>query len=595
MERVKLVADACVGAFFAGDKPKAREQERRRRLAVIEAWLAGDEEKRAEVEEWSREIRERHAPFHWHLELPEVFFLERPDPLDEGTVNGAAFVDAFVGNPPFMGGKTISTALGDQYSDWLEVVHSSGKNGDLSAHFFRRTAGLLGAHGAIGLIATNTIAQGDTRVMGLQHLLRHEGFAIHDATASMIWPGDAAVSVSVVLLAKGRARGTLSEFLLDGVIVPTISSRLRASPERADPAPLRANTDASYNGAFLMSMGFTLTVEERDSLIAKDTRNGDRIFPYLGGQEVNTNPEQSHDRYVVSFGQMSLDEAERWPDLLAIVRERVKPERERQKDATGRRLWWQFFRPRPELYEAIANLDRCLVTARVTKHLCFSFQPTDRILNEKLYVFPLPAYTSFAVLQSRMHAPWTWLLSSTMKNDLNYSASDCFETFPFPQPDARTVIPPVETIGEQLYSERAKYMIDTNQGLTQTYNQLKAPNCDDPRILALRELHEDMDRAVLDAYGWTDLTVPPFCPKTPDDQRALEQFQDAVIDRLFGLNAERAEEERRLGAAKPQKGKEASAAKGRAKGSVRKGRKGKADVTGAQTQLGFDRSSGEDQ
>jgi hypothetical protein len=98
MRRVKLVADACVGAFFSAEKPKTREAERVKRLAVVEAWLAGKEEMGAQVEEWSREIRGKHAPFHWHAEFPEVFFLERPDPLDGGKVNGAAFIDAFVGN-----------------------------------------------------------------------------------------------------------------------------------------------------------------------------------------------------------------------------------------------------------------------------------------------------------------------------------------------------------------------------------------------------------------------------------------------------------------------------------------------------------------
>ncbi len=595
MERVKLVADACVGAFFAGDKPKAREQERQRRLAVVEAWLAGDEEKQAEVVGWSREIREKHAPFHWHLELPEVFFLERPDPLDEGTVNGAAFVDAFVGNPPFMGQAHISGTFGEPYRDWLFQQHAgSGGKADLVAHFFRRAGNLLGAHGAVGLIATNTVSQGDTRESGLQHLIANDGFEIIEAVTSMAWPGEAGGIVSIVHLAKGRPLERAGVRHLDNHGVPHISSRLDATPERRDPSKLSSNAALSFLGCKVGGQGFVLTPAVRDELVEHAARNAERIFPYIGGEDLNTNPDQSADRYVIDFAQMPLEEIECYPDLSAIVRRDVKPYRETVNRESWRKRWWQFAEVYPAMRKAIANLDRCLVTARVTKHLCFSFQPTDRILNERLYVFPLPAYTSFAVLQSRIHDPWTWLLSSTLKNDLNYSASDCFDTFPFPNPDPRTVIPSVEAIGERLYIARARYMIDTSQGLTQTYNQLKAPKCDEPRILALRKLHEDMDRAVLDAYGWTDLTVPPFCPRTPDDQRALEQFQDTVIDRLFVLNAERAGEERRLGAAKPQRGKKASAAKGRAKGSVRKGRKGKADVTGAQTQLGFDRSSGED-
>lgn len=589
MDRVKLVADACVGAFFAGDKPKSREEERKKRLRVVEAWLGGDDGKRGEVEEWSREIREKHPPFHWHLELPEVFFLERPDPLEDEKVNRAAFVDAFVGNPPFAG-KNGVVSLGDGYLDWLQTIHAGAHgNADLSAHFFRRVAALLGAHGTLGLIATNTISQGDTRATGLQHLVTRERFAIHDATRSMSWPGDAAVSVSVVLLAKGRARESLRVLRLDGEIVTAISSRLRPTPEQGDPIPLRANEGCSFQGSIVLGMGFTLAPKERDALVAKNKKNAERSFPYLGGQEVNTSPTQEHDRYVISFGQMSLEEAGRWPDLLAIVRDKVKPERDQNKRDVRREYWWRFGEVAPALYEAISNLNRCLVTARTSKHTMFSLQPTDRVFSENLVVFALCSQTAFAVLQSRVHTCWVAHTSSTLETRQGYRPSDCFETFPFPRPEPRALIPLVEEIGERLYAERATYMIDTNQGLTQTYNQLKDPKCDEPLILTLRQLHEDTDRAVLNAYGWTDLVVPRFCPKTPDERGALEEFQDTVIDRLFALNAERAEEEKRLGAAKPTKGKKASAAEIAAK----TGRKSK--TTGVQSELGFKSSpTGED-
>jgi len=229
----------------------------------------------------------------------------------------------------------------------------------------------------------------------------------------------------------------------------------------------------------------------------------------------------------------------------------LKPERDRLKDNTDgsdyKKRWWQHAKLRESLYAAIAPLSWCLVTARVTKHLCFSFHPTNRILNEKLYVFPFETHTPFAVLQSRIHNFWTWLLSSTMKIDLNYSASDCFETFPFPAEDPRAVIPELEQIGEQLYSARAAFMLETEQGLTKTYNALKDPHCTDPRILALRTQHEQMDAAVLTAYGWSDIPVPPFCIATPADRAALQSFEDEILDRLFLLNAERAKKEAALG------------------------------------------------
>ena len=124
-----------------------------------------------------------------------------------------------------------------------------------------------------------------------------------------------------------------------------------------------------------------------------------------------------------------------------------------------------------------------------------------------------------------------------MKNDLNYSGTDCFAPFPFPTADPREPIPELESIGQALYDARARYMVDTDQGLTDTHNLLKDPACDDTRIVGLRDLHEEMDRAVLAAYGWDDIDVPRYTTPTTDAKReALERFEDEVIDRKTASN-----------------------------------------------------------
>ncbi len=198
-------------------------------------------------------------------------------------------------------------------------------------------------------------------------------------------------------------------------------------------------------------------------------------------------------------------------------------------------------------------------------------------MNDKTYCFALGGHTQFALLQSRVHEKWVRLLSSTLEDRLNYSASDCFETFPFPQPDPRAVIPALEDIGERLYTARAAYMVETQQGLTQTYNALKDPRVNDSRVVALRRLHEEMDRAVLAAYGWDDLEVPAYGGATTEgEKQALSRFEDAVIDRLFALNATRAAEER---AAAAQQAATAGAAK--AKGGGGRKKKGDAGSGGA--------------
>ncbi|UJR84203.1 type IIL restriction-modification enzyme MmeI [Sandaracinus amylolyticus] len=548
MTRVKLVADACVGAFFAESKPKAREQERQRRLAVVQSYLAGDESVLGVLEEWAKTIRAQHAPFHWHLELPEVFFLERPDPLAKGEKNGAAFVDAFVGNPPFAGKNAISDTAGPEYLDWFMARYPEVKgrpNTDLCAYFFRRVSELLGAHGTIGLIATNTIAQGDSRLMSLKTLIE-SGAKIYDATPSTTWPGAAAVMISIVNIAVGRARETTGSCRLNDVPVEALNSRLRAGLERPDPVPLASNTNLAFMGGKLVGVGLAVSREEYATLVASDPRNAEVLRPYLGGEEVNSNPDASHDRFMIDFSTKTLDEAAQWPELLKIAEEKVRPAREKDNRGTYKTYWWRPGESGGALYAALGDLDRCLVAANVSKHLMLTFQPTTTFFSQTLYAFALGSYSAFAVLQSRIHEPWARLLSSSMKNDLRYAASDCFETFPFPQSDPRTVIPELEDIGRRLYEARAAYMVETQQGLTQTYNKLKDPSCRDEPIRHLRRLHEHLDCAVLAAYGWIDLQVPRFCPSTPEEQTVLGTFVDHIIDRLFVLNTERSQPEMRL-------------------------------------------------
>lgn len=538
LQRATLVGDIVVSAFFAESKKKARSTTLVQRMAQVEQWLGdgGAWPPPAQLLVWQQEVHAQTPVFHWPLAFPEVFVAEREDLLAPGEAN--AMFDAFVGNPPFLGGTMISTNNSDAYRDWCFLPDRIGGTCDLAAMFLRRSRDQLGDHGTLGMIVTNTISQGDTREGGLQHLVASLAAVVYDAENDRPWPGQAAVTISTVHLAFGATRAVTGNVILDGKECTAINSRLMPGLERPDPVKLSRNAGKSFIGTKVYGQGFTLTPEERDAYIASDPRNAERIFAYLGGQEVNSSPTQSHHRYVISFGELELADAERWPELMQRVREQVKPERDKNKRAIRRKYWWRFGETTPALYEAIAPLNRCLVTARVSKHLMFSFQPTDRILNEKLYVFPFDDHAHFALLQSRVHAPWTWLLSSTLKTDLNYSASDCFETFPFPPDAAFAADGAMERTGKALYEARAAHLVEHNIGLTTLYNALTDPDDTDPAIAALRRLHEAMDRAVLDAYGWGDIDVPPY--ETPADDVARKRFEAEVIDRLFAENARQA-------------------------------------------------------
>jgi hypothetical protein len=176
------------------------------------------------------------------------------------------------------------------------------------------------------------------------------------------------------------------------------------------------------------------------------------------------------------------------------------------------------------------------------------------VYSHKLNVFALESYTALALLQSHIHEIWAWFFSSTMKDDLNYSPSDCFETFPFPNNwEADSTL---ESIGKTYYEFRAVLMVHNNKGLTDTYNRFHDPDETDPEILKLRELHIQMDRAVLDAYGWQDISTD--CKflldyeeeddssskrKKPWRYRWPEEVHDEVLARLLIVNQERHEAE----------------------------------------------------
>ena len=579
LRNVRRVGDLVLAAFFGGAKSKERES---RRLSYASLLL----EIRGQGESAGGDAP---APpvtaFHWEFEFPEAFERENPG------------FDAVVGNPPFAGKNTVAAAHPAAYPDWLKQLHAeSHGNSDLVAHFFRRAFGLLRHGGSLGLIATNTIGQGDTRSTGLRWICHHGG-EIYRVERRLKWPGDAAVVVSVVHIARGSHSGLRA---LDRRDVDRITAFLFHDGGDNDPERLEANAGKSFVGSYILGMGFTFddtdrkgvatSLAEMERLIEETPRNREVILPYIGGEEINTSPTHAHHRYVVNFrdwplrradlgatwrdatddqrrdwrrdGIVPLDYPEPaaadWPELLAIVEEKVKPERLTQNDKGAKEKWWQFIRPRPELHAAIDGLGRVLVISRVGQQAAFAFLPAQLVYAESMIVFPVTTLAAFCALQSRPHEIWARFFGSSMKDDLRYTPSDCFETFPFP--DGWETHPALEAAGEAYYELRAALMIENDEGMTKTYNRFHDPDERDPRIAELRRLHATMDRAVLHVYGWDD--IPTDCEflldyeideetwgrkKKPWRYRWPDTVRDDVLARLLALNAERAVAERIAG------------------------------------------------
>jgi hypothetical protein len=383
MDLVRLGADLLVGSALA---PDARERERLRQdmLAWYHLAVTTQEHQRevrvnaqeqADAQAGLASLRARagellgdRRPFHWPLEFPEVFGPEIVEPkesdgslvpasLAEWTPHGPGF-GAITGNPPFMGGQKITGALGTPYRDYLVEHVANGKRGsaDLCAYFFLRAGKLVHDSGDIGLLATNTIAQGDTREVGLDQLVA-EGYVIPRAAPSRPWPGTAALEVAEVWLRRGGWAGQCvlegwpvhgaamltgssiveaSGHVLDGQVVASITPFLTApGATEGNPYRLAANEGKSCIGSYVLGMGFIVEPEEAGALIATDPRNRDVLFPYLNGEDINSRPDQSPSRWVINFRDWPLDRAEAYPDCIKIVRERAKPEREIVPDVGG--------------------------------------------------------------------------------------------------------------------------------------------------------------------------------------------------------------------------------------------------------------------
>jgi hypothetical protein len=594
-EALNLVREAgnlVIAAFFSADKDRVRRQ---KRDELVVRFTESLRDPTVSLEDDVKSLRWSRfpvMPFHWKIEFPEVFDRENPG------------FDAIVGNPPFMGGTRISEISGTSYFQWLVSCYPPAEHHcDLVAYFFRRAFSLLKVGGTFGLIATNTIAQGDTREGGLKTIVKSGGH-IYVAIRRYRWPGQAAVIVSIVHIAKTM---NIKPCNLDGQVVERISAYL--FPGTIDDSPIRLAASPYFSlGCKIYGQGFLFDDNDPDctplsliqEIITRQSDCRERILPYIGGEEFNAHPEQRPNRHVIYLSDLQTeDELSQWSELKSIVEAKVKPEREElgpnPNNVPLKRRWWAYQAHRPELYSNIFQLRRVLVNSQVSGNLTFAFLPTGWIYAHTTNVFCIETFAGFCGMQSRVHEVWARLLGSSMKDDLRYTASDCFETFPFPHEFESNAT--LEEIGREYYEFRASLMVRNNQGLTKTYNRFHDPDERHPDILRLRELHAAMDRAVLEAYGWDDIAAQVRCEflldyededddseaprrrKKPWRYRWPDDIRDEVLARLLALNAERAKEELLAG--------EAAAAQ-EAKTGARKSRKKSSTTSPPKNQIGFE-------
>lgn len=536
LESVELIADAMIGeALRCGGNARALDTALDRLATMAGDFLGGKEKMGEQIARQARmalsiglpDNNQTRKPFHWAIEFPEVF----------GMSGGFS---AMIGNPPFIGGRRMRSAIGDVMIEWLTLSwpHSS-LNADYCAFFYLRACLLIKSDGAFGFLATKTIGQGDTARTGLSYLIDKMGITIRYAITSFVWPGTASVVAALVVGQKGKWTGS---HLLNDKEVDFISPVLDDKKGWGEALRLPGNASKSFQGSVLVGMGFVLTHEEAEGYIRRSEENGLVVKPYLSGDDLNSNPDQKASRWAIDFRDYPLSECERrWPELIERVRVLVKPQRDATRREAHRKYWWHHGDKRPALYNAIADCSEVFVIARVTKYVAIVKVASHQIFHDKVYVFDFHDWSSFSSIQSSFHDVWVRRGSSTVGETLNYTPSDYFDTYPF----LHLTDDALGSIGEKYHQFRGELMRENQEGLTDTYNRFHNAELSDDKIGHLRELHVEMDEAVSAAYGWADIDLGHDFYETDKGTRFTisESARTEILQRLLELNHEKYREE----------------------------------------------------
>jgi hypothetical protein len=563
LEVPELIADAFIGEVFASGG-NANVLANATATLAIQAGRAIDGDCEAIESVGRRTVvafatdtpadKPRHRPFHWPLEFPEVFN------RDQGGFDG------MVGNPPFLGGQRITGVAGTAFRDWLVNHIAEGRRGsaDLVAYFFLRVWSLLRDGGGFGMLAVNTIAEGDTRQVGLEAMV-NSGAIIHAAYPNEPWPGKAAVVTSRVHVHRGE---WLGERTLLGRPVPGISAFL-SDREEWSPKRLKANEGIAFQGSITLGMGFVLSSDEARCMLDADPKNAEVIFPYINGDDLNSDPEQRPSRWVINFFDWPEERAQKYALPWQWIERRVKPERQKinEKNSSGRRrkqYWWQYGSDAKSLYHSIGrghqferhpkdwlpNKQRphavFAFATQASKYAGFSAVSAGMVYSHALGIIVNDSWSRFGELGSALHINWAFAFGGRLETRLRYTPTDCFETYPF-LPSQHFDI---ANFGEKLSVIRRSLMLENAVGITKLYNNFHSLVSQTKGIDQLREVHQALDVAVVRAYSWDDIDLRhgfhevAYLPENDCVRFTIsESARVEVLRRLVELNRQRYQEE----------------------------------------------------
>ncbi len=460
--------------------------------------------------------------------------------------------DFVVGNPPFIGNKRMRDALGDGYAEALRAAYPDvASTVDFVMYWWHKAARLAraGRVSRFGFITTNSVTQTFNRSV-LEAELGADKLAIRWAVPDHPWVSEgAAVRIAMTVAEPAGALGTAGSVgrvvreAEDGAEVveraaSVIHADLRAGANVSSCTRLRSNRGLSCPGVQLSGQGFVLNATQAASF--RGGTSGAIIVPYLIGRDLTQTPSGSS--VIDTFGWTEDALRESHPELYQHLLVHVKPMRESNPRGVYAKRWWLHAEPRARFRAALGGLSRYVGCSRTARHRTFAFVEAGTLAETKVQVFAFADALVLGVLSSRVHTVFSETAGAFLGvgNDPTYNHSDCFDPFPFPTPtEAQSAL--IRDLGERLDAHRkSRQAAHPELTLTGMYNVLAMLRAGEPLndkertiherglVSILREIHDALDMAVLDAYGW---------PRDLDDE--------SILEHLVALNRERADEEKR--------------------------------------------------
>ncbi len=489
--------------------------------------------------------------------------------------------DFVVGNPPFIGNKRMRELLGDGYVEalrdaWQDVPDSA----DLVMYWWNSAAEILRVNKLrqFGLIATNSLRQTFNRRVLERHMSSKPALSLRFAIPDHPWVDNAdgaAVRISMTVAAAGAGSGLLQQVITeqdaeDGEVFVEFSTEtgaigpdLRAGANVSQAYALKSNEGLCWQGCKLVGAGFQLQPTEAEALVGRDGASRRLFRRYWAGSDIT---QKRNERMVLDTFGLSLDGLrQHYPGAYQHLFDRVYPERAQNRDKGFRERWWLFGRPRPELRLALDGLPRYIVTSEVSKHRFFTFvEWPESLVDGSITALALADAFFLGLVSAHLHEVWALAAGGTLEDRPRYQNGPCFDNFPFPvaTPDQQSRIRDIaEQIDAHRKNQQAQYAELTLTGMYNVLEKLKSGAAltakekiihEQGLVAVLKTLHDELDLAVLDAYGWSDLAplqavvngnAAPASVNLATREDAQRALSDALLERLVALNAERAAEE----------------------------------------------------